>query len=186
MTELRCSKSGMPISGKGDAYWEDGDWVSWEYIDSKLNATNINKSWEDYYELYPEEVSPSGHETLRLWQVLGKLIEVARDYLASTGRHLPIYGEMGELYGEIKYGIDRHRENTAGSDGRLDNDWVEIKTISPHKSNNTVQVKRAGDFNKLLLVKISEEFKFKAHMVDRKDLKKGTGKFARASWPKGK
>ncbi|MFQ3243632.1 MAG: hypothetical protein ACI9SP_000250 [Arenicella sp.] len=186
MTELICAKTGAPITGNGDAYWDDGEWVSWDYIDSKLYTDNINKSWDDYYEIHPVENSSSGHETLRLSEMLGKLVEVARAYLASTGRHLPIYGEMGELYGEIKYGINRHKENTPGSDGRLDDDWVEIKTISPHKSNDVVQVKRAGNFNKLLIVKISDEFKFKAHMVDRKDLKKGDGKFAKASWPKGK
>lgn len=186
MTKLRCAKTGVPITGNGHAYWDDGDWVSWEYIDSKLYATNINKSWDDYHELYPKNVSSSAHETLRLWEVLGKLIEVARYYLDSTDRHLPIYGEMGELYAEIKYGLDRHKANTPGSDGHLDNDLVEIKTISPHKSNDMVQVKTAGNFNKLLIVKINEEFKFKAHMIDRKDLEEGAGKFAKASWPKGK
>lgn len=186
MTKLRCAKTGIPITGKGDAYWDDGEWVSWEYIDSKLGTANNDDNWIDFLELKSKEIDLLEHETLRLWNMLEKMVEVAQEYMATTGRHLPIYGEMGELYGELKYGIKRHKENTPGSDGRLDNDWIEIKTISPHKATDIVQVKRAGNFNKLLIVKISDDFKFKAHMVERKQLKKGTGKFAKVSWPNGK
>jgi len=109
---------------------------------------------------------------------------MAKKYIETTGRHLPIYGELGELYGEIKFGIKRHKPNTPGSDGRMGNDFVEIKTISPIKSNDTVLVKRAGNFNKLLIVRISSDFRFEARMIERKALGKGTGKYAKASWKK--
>ena len=62
--------------------------------------------------------------------------------------------------------------------GRLGDDFVEVKTISPMKQNDKVQVKRAGNFNKLYVVKISENFFFEGRMIDRRDLKKGDGKFA--------
>jgi len=58
----------------------------------------------------------------------------------------------------------------------------EPKTISPHKTSDTVMVKRAGNFNRLLIVKISESFKFEAKMIDRKSLRKGDGKYAKATW----
>jgi len=57
-----------------------------------------------------------------------------------------------------------------------------VKTISPEKTNKTVQVKRAGNFNKLLVVKIDENFEFDARLIDRKKLKKGQGKYAKVSW----
>ena len=120
--------------------------------------------------------------TLALWNLLDELTATARNYLDVTGRHLPIYGELGELYGEAKYGIKRHKPFTRGSDGKLGRDFVEIKTISPLKSDNTVLVKRAGNFNKLLVVKIDQDFKFKSKMIERKDLKKGTGKHVKAKW----
>ncbi len=61
-------------------------------------------------------------------------------------------------------------------------DWVEIKTISPEKGKGKVLVKRAGNFNKLLVVKIDESFRFESRMIDRKKLGKGKGKNASYSW----
>jgi hypothetical protein len=79
---------------------------------------------------------------------------------------------LGELYAEIKYGIKRHKPHTRGSDGKLGNDFVEIKTISPEKDGGQVQVKRAGNFNKLLVIKISEGFEFDGRFIERKQLSK--------------
>ena len=158
--------------------WEDGEWVSWEFIDDSIEEAN---EWEidDHTKSIEQNPSPS---TLQLWELLDELVEMAKNYFEVTGRHLPIFGELGELYGEAKYGIKRHKPNTPGSDGRMGNDYVEIKTISPLKSNDTVLVKRAGNFNKLLIVKISEDFVIKSKMLDRKNLRKGNGKYAKATW----
>jgi hypothetical protein len=90
---------------------------------------------------------------------------------------------LGELYAEIKFGVKRHRPKAQGSDGKLENDFVEVKTISPEKSDYKVEVKRSGNFSKLLVVRINEHFEFEGKMVDRKSLGKGTGKLARYSWP---
>ena len=91
-------------------------------------------------------------------------------------------GELGELYAEIEYGIKRHKPHATGSDGKLGNDFIEVKTISPEKGNEQVQVKRAGNFNKLLVVKISEDFTFEGRLIGRKKLSKGDGVYARVSW----
>jgi len=117
-----------------------------------------------------------------LLEVFGELVEAAAKYKKLTGRHLPILGELGELFAEIMFGIKRHGPMTQGSDGKLGNDFVEIKTITPDKKNDTVQVKRAGNFSKLVVVKISDDFQFGARMVSRRILKKGDGKFAKISW----
>ncbi|HZO52699.1 MAG TPA: hypothetical protein VFB63_08280, partial [Bryobacteraceae bacterium] len=89
---------------------------------------------------------------------------------------------LGELYAELKFGVKRHRPHTRGSDGRLGNDFIEVKTISPEKTSDHVHVKRAGNFNKLLIVKINADFAFEARMVDRSVLGKGKGKRARLAW----
>ena len=157
--------------------WEDGEWTSWDCIGQHIEDEG---GWDSSNNLNKEpETTPS---TLQLWELLADLVETAKDYFEVSGRHLPIYGELGELYGEVKYGITRHKPNTPGSDGKMGNDFVEIKTISPFKSNDTVSVKRAGNFNKLLIVKISADFDIKAKMIDRKMLRKGSGKYAKASW----
>ena len=168
------------ITDPSDGIYDDGEWISWDFINSYLDG-NDGWSSDDRFSNIDEESSPS---TLQLWGILAELVETAKNYIDVTGRHLPIYGELGELYGEIKYGIRRHKQNAEGSDGKIGNDFIEIKTISPLKTNNTVQVKRSGHFNKLLIVKISEGFEFQSMMIDRKDLRKGVGKYAKASLDK--
>jgi hypothetical protein len=158
--------------------WEDGEWTSWDLIEQYIDESD---GWESDNKPLEETPSPS---TLQLWELLDDVVIMAKKYLQITGRHLPVYGELGELYGETKYGIKRHKPNTPGSDGRMGNDFVEIKTISPIKSNDTVLVKRAGNFNKLLIVRIDKEFRFESKMIDRKALGKGVGKYAKASWEK--
>lgn len=146
--------------------------VRWDHIDEFVDEQG---GWDSDNE-------PKSPSTLELWGLLDELVGTAKNYFEVTGRHLPIFGELGELYGEVKYGIKRHKPFTQGSDGKLGNDFVEIKTISPLKSNSTVSVKRGGNFSKLLLVKISEDFEFKGKMLDRKSLRKGTGKHIKAKW----
>ncbi len=117
-----------------------------------------------------------------LVEILESLVDAAMSYHELTGRYLQIWGELGELYAEIAYGIRRHKPKTPGSDGKIGNDYVEIKTISPEKNSTEVQVKRAGNFNKLLIVKISDEFRFETRMLDRKAIPKGEGTHARVDW----
>ena len=115
-------------------------------------------------------------------EVFGELVEVACKYKKLTGRHLPILGELGELFAEIMFGIERHDPMTRGSDGMLGKDFVEVKTITPDKKSFGVRLKRAGNFGKLVVVKISDDFQFAARMVDRRILGKGNGKWAVLSW----
>ena len=165
---MRCSMTGRTLNDPSEGIYEDGEWVSWEWINGQLHK-------QDMEEEFPEA-------ELEIIQVFEDLVNVATEYKNHTGRYLQIWGELGELFAEIKFGIKRHKPGTPGSDGRLGNDWIEVKTISPEKGGNKVQVKRAGNFNKLLVVKISKDFEFEARIIDRKLLAKGTGKHASISW----
>ena len=69
-----------------------------------------------------------------------------------------------------------------GMKNQISGVWVEVKTISPEKCNDKVTVKRAGNFNKLLVVKINADFSFESKMIDRKLLAKGSGKHASYTW----
>ena len=122
------------------------------------------------------------HVRPELLAVFEELVESAAKYKRITGRHLPILGELGELFAEIMFGIERHAPRTQGSDGRLDRELVEIKTITPEKTTDTVQVKRAGDFVKLVVVKITDDFQFGARMVHRHTLKRVNDKFDGIFW----
>jgi hypothetical protein len=117
-----------------------------------------------------------------LVEVFERLVDTAVSYRDITGRYLQIWGELGELYAEVRYGVRRHKPHTAGSDGKLGNDYIEVKTISREKSNSEVQVKRAGNFNRLLVVKISEDFQFESRMLDRKRIPTGEGTHAKVEW----
>lgn len=165
---MRCSMTGQQLNDPSDGIWDDGEWISWDYINQHIYESELR-------EAYPLASS-------ELVTVFEDLVNVALEYKAITGRYLQIWGELGELYAEIKYGIKRHKPMTQGSDGKLGNDFVEVKTISPEKGNGQVQVKRAGNFNKLLVVKISEDFEFESRMIDRKTMKKGEGKHAKVKW----
>ena len=147
----------MIIHNPGDGIWNDGEWISWAYINSQL-----------------EEHTEGG--------LLEELIVVAKEYYEDTGRHLPIYGELGELYAERRFGIERHEPHTQGSDGRIGNMLVEIKTISPIKQSNKVRVKRLGNFGALVIVKIDADFRIDAKLIKRKRLPKGDGKYITVSW----
>lgn len=50
------------------------------------------------------------------------------------------------------------------------------------KADVMLRVKRSGYFNKLLIIKISEDFSFESKFIARKKLSKGSGKYARAKW----
>lgn len=165
---MRCAMTGRPMRDISDGIYDDGEWISWDWINSQLEEQELRREFPN-----------AAPEVVRIFR---DLLAVAEAYHFATGRYLQIWGELGELYAEIHFGIVRHKPGTAGSDGRLGNDFVEVKTISPEKTGRKVQVKRAGNFNKLLVVKISDEFEFEARMIDRAALKKGTGKHARYVW----
>lgn len=164
----RCSMTGKVIDGPSDAVWDDGEWISWDWINQQIYEQKLR---ERYPNASPEII-----------QIFEELVDTATNYRDVTGRFLPVFGELGELFAEITFGIKRHKPRTQGSDGRLGNDFIEVRTITPEKKSEKVVVKRKGNFNKLLVVKISEEFEFEARLLDRKNMSKGSGKLATVSW----
>jgi hypothetical protein len=110
-------------------------------------------------------------------------ISNARDALAREENISVRIGEMGELYAEARFRIKRHRKCAQGSDGKIGNDFVEVKTISPWKKTPEVRVKRSGHWSRLVVVKISEQWIFEAKMFSRADLGPGNGdKYAKVRW----
>jgi hypothetical protein len=150
--------------------------------EARKNSVQLRHAY--LYDSAKGRLLPRDHRKVRpeLLEVFGELVEAAAKYKKLTGRHLPILGELGELFVEIMFGIKRHNPMTQGSDGLLGNDFVEVKTITPDKTNDDVRLKRAGNFGKLVVVKISDDFQFAARMVDRRLLGKGRGKWATLSW----
>ena len=165
---MRCAMTGLPLGDSSEGIWDDGEWISWSYINDYLEDQELRAEFP--------------HASLAVARAFLDLVEVAFRYNALTGRYLEIWGELGELFVEVKYGLKRHKVHAPGSDGRIGKDFVEVKTLSPGKANDVVQVKRAGNFSKVFLVRISEDFQFEARVIERSMVKKGTGKYARIRW----
>src|SRR5262245_24021075 len=100
---MRCAMTGQEFAEISDGVWSDGEWVSWNYINGQIHE-------QDQAAEFPH----ANQETVEVFETL---VDVARDYKRVTGRYLPLFGELGELYAEMKYGIRRHKPRTRGSDG---------------------------------------------------------------------
>ncbi len=165
---MHCAMTGRPLRDYSEGIYDDGEWISWDWINGQIADQDLKR-----------EFPKANVEVVKIFQ---DLVSLAEAYKHETGRYLQIWGELGELYAEVRFGVVRHRPGTKGSDGRLGDDWIEVKTISPEKGGDIVQVKRAGNFNKLLVIKISEDFEFEAKLIDRKLLGRSKGKLAKVKW----
>lgn len=165
-------------AGAGAAPWE------WEYIDKEWIESQLeDQTEEDAYPIEPCKPFQSRDgfpfSILEQTQVFQDLVDCAVRHFENTGRYLQVWGELGEIYAEIKFGLRRHGTHSAGSDGTIDGKLVEVKTISPEKASNHVLVKSQGNFEQLLIVRIDREFQFRAKLLDRSELKGVAGKFLR-------
>ena len=82
---MRCSYHGI---------YDDGEWISWDWTNGQLADQELRQE-------YPKA-------NLEVVKIFHELVAIAEDYKRATGRYLQIWGELGELYAEIKYGVVRH------------------------------------------------------------------------------
>ena len=162
----------------GVAPWE------WKYLDREWVDSQLeDEPRDDAHSV--EAVTPFQSRegfpfsVLEQTEIFLDLIECAQRHFENTGRYLQIWGELGEIYAEIKFGLRRHGTHQPGSDGTIRGKLVEVKTISPEKSGDHVVVKSQGDFEQLLIVRIDRDFQFTAKLIDRSALKELSGKFLR-------
>ena len=151
-----------------NAFYDDGEWVTWTEINSHLDRLEFQAHFPNL--------------DVDLVPIFQGLLTLAQDYHELTGSHLQVYGDLGELYGAITHGIKLHRNYAQGSDGKLGNDLVEIKTITPFKSNNTVTLNLERNFSKVLIVKINARFEVFSKLIDRKHLPKTKSKLLHLDW----
>ena len=165
-------------AGSGAAPWE------WEYIDREWVDSQLDDAPEDKF-LTRESATPFKSRggfpfsTLEHAEIFYDLVDCASRHFDNTGRYLQIWGELGEIYAEVKFGLRRHGTHEAGSDGTIGGKLVEVKTISPEKTSDLVFVKSQGNFEQLLIVRIDPDFQFQGKLIDRSELKGAAGKFLR-------
>ncbi|MEO9133249.1 MAG: hypothetical protein ABI240_18835 [Sphingomonas sp.] len=158
----------MAELGPDNAFWDDGEWVSWDEIEEQIE----HKEWRARYP----------NADLSIVYVFQNLVETAREYHELTGRHLQVYGDIGELYGVITHGLKLHRNYAQGSDGRIGNDLVEVKTITPFKTNAVVSLNLKRNFSKVLIVRINADFEVAGRLVDRRSLPRVKGDRLLLDW----
>lgn len=165
--------------GPHNAWWDDGEWVSWDGFDTDFDDGESHlASLEREADLrfrYPKA-------DITLIPYFQNLLAIAENYHRDTGKHLQVYGDIGELFGAITCGIKLHRNYAQGSDGRLGNDFVEVKTITPFNMHDRVKVSLAGNFSKLLVVKVDADFSVSGRVIDRKRLPKSNGTHLFLTW----
>lgn len=159
-------KSEPPVPD--NAIWDDGEWVSLDEIDEQIEY----KEWRGRYP----------NADLSMVEIFKSLLANAQDYHELTGRHLQVYGDIGELFGVITHGLKLHRNYAQGSDGRIGNDLVEVKTITPFKTNDVVELNLKRNFSKVLIVKISADFEVRGKLIPRKSLPKVKGNKLMLAW----
>ena len=151
-----------------NAIYDDGEWITWTEINSHLERLEFEARFPDL--------------VVDLVPIFQDLLTVAQEYHYLTGSHLQVYGDLGELYGAITHGIKLHRNYAQGSDGKLGNHFVEVKTITPFKTKDTITLNLKRNFSKVLIVKIDEAFEVQSKMIDRKALPKVKGDKLSLNW----
>jgi hypothetical protein len=177
---MRCSMTGLPIRDSGDGIWEDGEWISWAYINQYIDEGEESDAEVGATAVAATEpiarVEPQGAELLAL------LLD-AIAHGATSPDPSPLWGRIGELYAAERFGVELTKTHTQGHDGRLGHDHVEIKTITPTKKRRFVTVKRAGNFNLLAVVCVDDNYQLDARLVSRAKLPEGNGgSIAVVSW----
>lgn len=153
------------------------EYIDLEWIDSELDDVPE----DDAYSIEPNEPFQSRDgfpfSVLEQTEIFHDLVDCASRHFENTGRYLQVWGELGEIYAEIKFGLRRHGTHKAGSDGTISGRLVEVKTISPEKTSDRVIVKRQGDFEQLLIVRIDRDFQFQGKRFERNELNGLSGKY---------
>ena len=165
-------------AGSGVAPWE------WEYISREWIDSRLEDEPEDDASLVEPGMPFQSRDgfpfsTLEQTQIFYDLVDCATRHFENTGRYLQVWGELGEIYAEIKFGLRLHGTHTAGSDGTIAGKLVEVKTISPERASDRVLVKSQGNFEQLLIVRIDRDFQFVGKLFDRRELKGVASKFLR-------
>lgn len=163
-------------AGSGVAPW-DWKYISRDWVDSQLEE----EPKDDVYSVKPGEPFQSRDgfplSMLEQTQIFQDLVDCSVRHFENTDRYLQVWGELGEIYAEIKFGLRRHGTHMPGSDGTMAGKLVEVKTISPEKASDCVLVKSQGNFEQLLIVRIDRDFQFQGKLFNRSELRGVAGKF---------
>ncbi|MFT3868802.1 MAG: hypothetical protein QM715_10000 [Nibricoccus sp.] len=162
--------TGIEIRDSSEAIWDDGEWISWvwinEQIDIQENGQRPTEEIEPEFDDVDREPSP---------ELLFRILAAKEHYEHTLNEISPDWGSIGEAYVAERFGVKLCSRHTQGHDGRLGDELIEIKTITPHKRQAFVTVKRSGNFSMLAVVRITADCTVDVRFVRRDQLPPGSG-----------
>lgn len=135
------------------AHWDSGDWIEWH-----RTAPGLDQS--DVIEASPEPLA-------RLAALHVSLLRAAKGYFEITGHHLPVYREIALTHAAIHCDLPFE-----GPDRTCADTGVEVLWLPPHGPSNIVDVDLTLPFKTLIVVRIKDNFKSEARMIQRSALPK--------------
>lgn len=162
--------TGIEIPDAGEGIWDDGEWISWAWINSQIDVQENGPPVEEEFE---EEVDDEDRESSA--ELLFRILNAKNHFDHTLDKISPDWGPIGEAYVAERFGVKLCSRNAEGHDGRLGDELIEIKTITPHKRRAFVTVKRAGNFSVLAVVRITNDYRLEVRFVRRSDLPHGDG-----------
>jgi len=49
MSGLKCAMTGLPVTANGDAIWDDGEWISWDWINQNIADPDDRELLHQYF-----------------------------------------------------------------------------------------------------------------------------------------
>jgi hypothetical protein len=167
---MRCAMTGLEIRNSGDGIWDDGEWISWAWINTQIGSSEPGSP--DNTEVEEDDEGEALESSLEL---LFRILATKNHYESTLDEISPDWGALGEAYLAERFDVKLCSRHTEGHDGRLGDDLVEIKTITPHKRRVFVTVKRGGNFGVLAVVRITGDSGVAVRFVRRDQLPRGNG-----------
>ena len=129
-------------------HWDTGDWITW-------HRTGPGLDQNDSVEASPEPLA-------RLAALHVSLLRAAKGYFEMTGHHLPVYREIAYTHAAIHCDLPFE-----GPDRTCESTGVEVLWLEPHGPSNLVNVDLNQPFATLIVVRIKDNFKSEARMIQR-------------------
>jgi hypothetical protein len=167
---MHCAMTGIEIRDSSEAIWDDGEWISWAWINEQIDAQEQDQRATEANEQEFDDIgrAPS-------LELLFRILAAKEHYERTLGEISPDWGSIGEAYIAERFDVKLCSRHAEGHDGRLGNELIEIKTITPYKQHAVTTVKRSGNFSILAVVRIAIDGGVKVRFVRRDQLPQGNG-----------
>jgi hypothetical protein len=142
---MRCAVTGAEIRDSADGIWDDGEWISWAWINTQIEPPEID--------LLDEEDTGEENAPEPSAELLFRIIAAKNHHENTLDEISPDWGSIGEDYLAECFDVKLCGRHTEGHDGRFGDELIEIKTITPCKRRAVVTVKRTGNFSILAVVR---------------------------------